>query len=141
MKKIIFLAAFVFTVYAAHARDNGSSVQINMEIFRICASIFFAFLIMGFIVLLMKRMLDHRLKNKIIDKGISEQLAASVLQNNPREDRDINIKWFAILAGIGAGVTIVYYTLPLGFHSLAIMAFSIAFSFLGYFFYLKMSGK
>ena len=141
MKKIIAFILFVLTVSVANAQDNHSMYFVNMEIFRICAMIFFVFLVMVFILMIMKRVLDNRLKNKIIEKGISENLALSVLQNNPRDNRDMNIKWFALLAGIGIGTTIVNYTLPLGYHSLAIMAFSIAFSFLGYFFYLKQSGK
>jgi len=81
--------------------------------------------------------MDYRLKNKIVEKGIPENIASSILQTNPKEDRNINIKWFAILAALGVGFTIIYYTLPLGIHSLAIMAFSIAVSFLGYFFFLS----
>jgi Zn-dependent protease with chaperone function len=76
-----------------------------------------------------------------VDKGVPENIASSILQTNSKESRHINIKWFALLAGIGAGLTIVNYTLPLGIHSLAIMMFSISLSFLGYFFYLKLSGN
>jgi hypothetical protein len=63
------------------------------------------------------------------------------LQTNPNENRNVNIKWFAVLTGLGAGLTIIYYTLPFGIHSLAIMAFCIAASFLAYFFFLKYSEK
>ena len=85
--------------------------------------------------------MDYRLKNKIIDKGISEELASSLLHVDPNESKNINIKWFAILAGIGTALTIIYYTLPLGIHSLAIMAFCIAASFLGYYFFLRKAEK
>jgi hypothetical protein len=81
------------------------------------------------------------LKNKIVDKGISENLVASVLQTTTKQDGNLNIKWFSILAGIGAGLTIVNYTLPLGIHSLAIMFFSTAASFLGYYFFIKKTQK
>jgi hypothetical protein len=83
--------------------------------------------------------MEYRLKNKIVERGIPENVASSILQTNPKEDRNTNIKWAAILAGLGAGFTIIYYTLPLGIHSLAIMAFSVAASFLSYFFFLKQS--
>jgi hypothetical protein len=76
-----------------------------------------------------------------VEKGISENIASSILQTNPKEDRNINIKWFAILAGLGTALTIINFTLPLGIHSLAIMAFCIASSFLGYFFFIKYSEK
>ena len=85
--------------------------------------------------------MDFRLKNKIIDKGVSEAIAASLLQNDKSETRNTSIKWFALLMGIGIGSTIVYYTLPLNIHSIAIMAFSMAASFLGYYLYLKFLDK
>jgi hypothetical protein len=96
---------------------------------------------MYFILTVLKRILEHRLKNKIIDKGISENIASSILQTTPTEGRNAYIKWFAILAGIGLGLTGVNYTQPLGFHSLAIMAFSISLSFLGYYLFTKNTEK
>jgi hypothetical protein len=90
----------------------------------------------------MKRIFEHRLKNKIVDKGISENIAHSILETKATEDNKYaNVKWFAILAGIGLGLTGVNYTQPLGFHSLAIMAFSISLSFLGYYFFIRYSEK
>jgi hypothetical protein len=89
----------------------------------------------------MKRVLDHRIKKRIVEKGIPESIASAVLQTNSKEDGNSNIKWFAILTGIGMALTIIHYTLPLGIHSLAIMAFCVAGSFLGYFFFNKYSEK
>jgi hypothetical protein len=76
-----------------------------------------------------------------VEKGIPENIASSILQTSPNENRNINIKWFALLTGLATGLTIIYYTLPLGIHSLAIMAFCIAAGFLGYYFFLKRSDK
>lgn len=117
------------------------NVNINGDVFNIGATIFVIILVMIFVLSILKRMLDYRLKNKIADKGVSEIIASSILQSDSKEDGAINIKWFSILAGIGVGLTIVNYTLPLGIHSLAIMSFSIALSFLGYHYYLKRSTK
>jgi len=97
---------------------------------------------MYFIINIMKRIFEHRLKNKIVDKGISENIAQSILATQkPEDNRYANVKWFAILAGIGLGLTGVNYTQPLGFHSLAIMAFSISLSFLGYYLFTRSAGK
>ena len=144
MKKIITSIASIFSVYALNAQDNSNPQQnmhIDPEIFNICATIFVIALFMIFILTILKRILEYRLKNKIVEKGIAENVASSILQTSPNEGRHINIKWFAILAGIGAGLTIVNYTQPLGIHSLATMAFSISLSFLGYYFFIKQSGK
>ena len=140
MKKILSLVAVVATPVVVCAQD-GISAEFDRKIFEISATIFVVGLFMIFILTIMKRILDHRLKNKILERGITDSVALSILQTNPNENRNINIKWFAILAGLGAGLTIVNYTRPLGIHSLAIMAFCIAISFLGYFYYLKQSEK
>lgn len=99
----------------------------------------------GFLVLLVialtKLILTNKLKNKIIDKGISEQLAISILERNSTNKKDESIKWGLILLAVGAGSIICYYTMPLHIHSIAIMAISIGASQLGNFFYLKNQNK
>ena len=140
MKKIISIATVITSPFLVNAQTTNTP-YIDKDIFNICASIFVVGLFMIFILVIIKRLMDYRLKNKIVDKGISENIASSILQTNPKEDRNINIKWFAILTGLGVGLTIVYYTQPLGIHSLAIMAFCIAASFLGYYFTIKQSEK
>lgn len=140
MKKIISMAIIAATPIIANAQ-NSNNQGIDKDIFNACASIFTAGLFMIFILAIIKRIMDYRIKNKIVEKGIPENIASSILQTSPKENRNTNIKWFALLAGTGTGLTIIYYTLPLGIHSLAIMAFCISASFLGYYFFLKQSEK
>lgn len=135
-KSIIILLACLCPVFA-HAQDGLYAP----EIFRVVAMIFTVGLFMWFILAIMKRLMDNKLKNKIVDKGVPDSVVASVLKTNPKEDLNANVKWFAIFAGLGIALTAIHYTLPLGIHSLAIMAFSIAASFLGYFLFLKQSEK
>jgi H+/Cl- antiporter ClcA len=139
MKKIIYIIIIAATPVIANAQSNMQGI--NEDVFNACASIFTAGLFMIFILAIIRRIMDYRIKNKIIEKGIPENIVSSILQTSPKENRNTNIKWFALLAGIGAGLTIIYYTLPLGIHSLAIMAFCTAASFLGYYFFLKQSEK
>lgn len=140
MKQIISIVAIIAAPFVVNAQNINNST-IDKEIFNVCATIFVVGLFMIFILVIIKRVMDYRLKNKIVEKGIPEDVISSILRTNPKEDRNINIKWFAILTGLGAGLTIIYYTIPLGIHSLAIMAFCIAASFLSYFFFLKQSER
>jgi hypothetical protein len=140
MKKIISLATIVTIPFFVSAQDLNLNGY-DRNTFKICAAIFVIGLFMIFILTIMKRILDHRLKNKILERGITDSVALSILQTNPNENRNINIKWFAILTGLGAGLTIVDFTRPLGIHSLAIMTFCVAASFLGYFYYLRKTEK
>lgn len=138
-KPLFFLCVFVISC-TANAQNTPASV-VNEDIFNIIASIFTLALVMIFFLTVMKRVLDHRIKKRIVEKGIPESIASAVLQSNSKEDGNSNIKWFAILTGIGIALTIIHYTLPLGIHSLAIMAFCVAGSFLGYFFFIRYSEK
>jgi hypothetical protein len=140
MKKMISLGIMMATPILAMAQPVNAP-EIDKDIFNICASIFVVGLFMIFILTILKRIMDYRIKNKIVEKGVPENIVSSILETHPAENRNINIKWFAILAGIGAGLTLIYYTLPLGIHSLAIMFFCVAASFLGYFFFLKYSER
>jgi len=139
MKKIITIATVCSLSFTANAHDSG--FEFNEELFQIAGAIFVVGMFMYFIINIMKQIFEHRLKNKIVDKGISENIAQSILETKTGESKYANIKYFAILAGIGIGLTGVNYTQPLGFHSLAIMAFSISLSFLGYYLFIRNAEK
>lgn len=140
MKKLVSLVTIGAIPNLANAQ-SGKFLYINMEIFRACTILFLIGMFMLFILTIMRYIMDHRLKNKIVEKGVPDHIATSILQTDPKGNRNANIKWFAILTGLGVGLTIVYYTLPLDIHSLAIMAFCIGASFLGYFLFLKYTEK
>jgi hypothetical protein len=93
------------------------------------------------IIQVTKYILDHKLKNKIIDKTISEQLANSILQKSESDKKDESIKWSILLLSLSGGLTVAYHTMPLHIHSLAIMSFSAGISYLIYFFYLQKKNR
>lgn len=136
MKKIITVATLLLTSTFIQAQSSGNYYS-DPVVFNICATIFVVALFMIFILTILKRMLEYRLKNKIIDKGVPESAVSSILNLNNSENKNINIKWFSLLAGVGIGLIIVNYTQPLGIHSLAIMSLSISASFLGYYFFTR----
>ncbi len=138
MKKIITTVIVLHGIIAANAQESNGY---NEDVFQVSAAIFVVLAFMFFILAFLKSILEHRLKNKIVDKGVPENVVSSILQSSTGEEKHRNIKWFAILAGIGAGLLIVYYTQPLDIHSLAIMAFSISLSFLGYYLFIKQVNK
>ena len=141
MKKVITIIAAGLVSFSVNAQGD-LDMEFRPEVFRGVAAILVVGMFMYFIINIIKRIFEHRLKNKIVDKGISENIAQSILATQkPEDNRYANVKWFAILAGIGLGLTGVNYTQPLGFHSLAIMAFSISLSFLGYYFFTRSAGK
>lgn len=110
--------------------NNTSSIEILMPLFVIT-------LLVVLVIKLTRYILDYRLKNKIIDRGISEQLASSILEKSTTDKKDDSIKWAFLLLGLSGGLTVTYHTMPLHLHSLGIMAFSLGLSYLVYYYYLR----
>lgn len=113
--------------------------HIDPDLIKIAIIIFIIILVMYFLLTALRKLLEYKLKNKILDKGITEPLASAVL--NSENNKHSNIKWFSILAGLGVGLLIVNFTLPLGVHSFATMAFSLALGFLAYHLYVQRKSK
>jgi hypothetical protein len=139
MKKHIYLAFVIAAPLLARAQSSTGGF--DKEVFNVCATIFMAGLVMIFIVAIIRRVMDYRIKDKIVEKGVPEHVASSLIRSDPKENRNSNIKWFALLTGLGAALTLIRYTEPIGIHSLAIMAFCMAAAFLGYYFFLQRTGK
>ena len=89
------------------------------------------------LVSLIKYFLEIRLKNKLIDRGMSEQLSVYLFGKNDQEKQNEVMKLAILFCGIGLGLTMVYLTAPIHIHSLAIMTFSLGLSYLAYFCYLR----
>lgn len=144
-KHIVTILITFFYLVASSARANGEVPNYgdlgHEDMFNTIALILVLIIVLVFILTMAKRIFDNKIKNRIIDKGISEGQISTILRPGADEENYVNIKWFALMTGIGIGLTIVNYTIPLGIHSLAIMAFSIAFSFLGYHFFLQKKTK
>ena len=139
MKKITTITMACAASMFAKADDFGLN---GPEVMRVVAVILIIGMFMYFILTIMKRILDNRLKHKIVDKGISDNIAQSLLETKTTEEsKHANVKWFALLAGIGIGLMAVNFTEPIGIHSLAIMAFSISLSFLGYYLFIRSINK
>lgn len=110
---------------------------LNEDAFNILATIVTVALFILFILAMLKHLMNYRIKNRIIDKGISGDLADSILRSDLKEEKNQMIKWAFLLGTSGAGFTIIYYSMPLGIHSLAILCFSTAAGFLGYGIFLR----
>src|SRR4029078_6291085 len=91
MKKIITTVTLLFGAIAANAGDG-----FNNQVFSACAGIFIIITLLGFILSFLKQILEHRLKNRILDKGIPENLVTTLLQPKNVDEKNANIKWFAI---------------------------------------------
>lgn len=121
--------------------DSTHFTNLDPDVYKAIALFFLLILIARFLLSMLKKLLDHKLKNKIIEKGMSEELAGFLLQTEDKSEKNNSIKWFLILLSTGIGLLITESFLPLGIHSIAIVAISISLGLLTYSFYLKTSGQ
>jgi hypothetical protein len=150
MKRVFILAGAIIASMSVHAQNENDlktnfnafrNVDFVMDLQRICTVITVLSLLLAFILTIIRLFLDQRIKHSLIDKGASENIIAQLLPGAQKENRHVAMKWFFILAGIGLGLTLVSIFQPLGIHSLAMMAFSLAVSFLGYYYFSRKAGQ
>lgn len=98
-------------------------------------------LIMGFVLKLLKTILDHNLKSKMLQKDLPESTISAILQKDHNSKKHKAVKWFLVLLGTGIGFLFVPRHVPLNIHAIAIIALSISCSFLCYSLYLKFDEK
>jgi hypothetical protein len=133
---IVFSAPFILQAQGRYNLGNG--FYMDDEVLKISASILVLYLFITFIITIIRAFLDFRLKSKMVDKGVSEKIVDQFLQPG-KDSKAQALKAFLLLAATGIGLAVINYTLPLGVHSIAVLAISLSLAFLGYFYYLKQS--
>jgi tellurite resistance protein TehA-like permease len=143
MKKIVTTIVIAAGTWTSAAAQNSNPAGDTFKYDALHASSTILTIVVFCVVALtfIKWLLDYRLKNKLIEKGAPDHVVSQILQPIISDNKNVTIKWFALLMGLGTGLSFVDYYQPLGIHSLAIMSFSLAASLLGYYFYISRRGK
>lgn len=144
--KFLTLLLISLTCIGKLGAQNISPSSLNRGIesedaFNVISSIIVLVVVLVFIISMVRQLFENKIKNKIIDKGISDSQISAILQPKSGDGNYVNIKWCILLTGLGIGLTIINYTLPLGIHSLAIISFSMAISFIAYHYFLQKMKK
>lgn len=144
MKKLLTSMIMLLATVQVFAQNKPTDTKPDLvapaaiePISQILLPILFISFLVFMLISLVKYFLEFRLKNKLIHRGMSEQLSAYLFDNNDQEKQNEVVKLAILFCGIGLGLTMVYLTAPIHVHSLAIMAFSLGLSYLAYFFYLR----
>ncbi|HWK05873.1 MAG TPA: hypothetical protein VNS58_19665 [Puia sp.] len=141
MKKTIIIAAVIFASFAANAENNAAEPIIDrslvFDVVNICAVLLVVYVITQFLLRLFRQIFEYRLKHKMVEKQTPPDVVELLLKPGVQNSKSYILQWLFILSGIGIGFTILNFTRPFGLHSLAIMAFSIASGFLGYYLFDK----
>lgn len=139
MKKVFISLLFLIVSLVVNAQggyDPFSDKEMTHEIMRSLVILAVLYLLVTFILSLIRLNLENRLKKTMLEKGTPENIVAQLLPKGKQEKYTV-IKWFTIPAAIGIGLIMVNVFQPLGFHSIIIMIFSIALGFLVYYFLIK----
>ncbi len=146
MKKISISTCLCLLVMVVSAQDP---VRENFEPFKdrdflfdvlhIGATLAVIYMVSSFILHLFRQAMAFRIRNRILDKGTEENIVRELLLPDKKENKNYILQWFFMLAAIGIGLLLVRLTGPFGLHSLAILAFSMAAGFGGYYYFSKQA--
>jgi hypothetical protein len=108
------------------------------KVFEIGLPLLFLFLIANTLVSIFKTKSEYRLKEKAIDKGISENALIALFAEDKKLSSMVYIKWFLVLAALGVSLIIIYsfasyFQLRSGYLALGIITLFQAIAFLIYY--------
>ncbi len=126
---------------AANAQDPNSLPEGQHQLMINGVIILVIYLISAFILKVIKGVQDYRLKNKMIEKGLSEQVVQQFLQPNDQEAKNQTIRACFLLAGIGIGLALAAIFKPTAVAAIALISLTLAAGFLAYFLYLKKTAQ
>jgi hypothetical protein len=112
------------------------------KVFEIGLPLLFLFLIANTIVSVFKNKAENRLRERAIDKGISESSLVALFRQDKNLDALVYIKWFLVLSALGISLLIIhffarYFQSQSGFLALGIISLLQALAFLVYYNLLK----
>jgi|GEM_PF-3023315 len=136
MKKIfsVIPLASLLTSASAQAMTN---TYIDRDQVALGVTVLLVVLILAFLLELARRYFQYRLREKVLESGVSEELATLLLQPDRRQNLQTCVKWLAIFVGIAVGSTIIALTDLVPWAALAVLSLSLSGSFAGYYFFLK----
>ncbi|PSL33887.1 hypothetical protein [Dyadobacter jiangsuensis] len=138
MKKILSIISLAFLTAPASAQAMADT-YIDRDQVALGVTVLLVALILAFLLELTRRYFQYRVKEKILESGVSEELAALLLQPDRRHNLQTCVKWLAIFLGMALGFTIVSLTNPAPWAALAVLSLCLSGSFAGYYLFLKKS--
>lgn len=105
------------------------------EVVRTLIVIVLFYVVAGFLLTLVRMVLNHRLKSKMITMGVTGPEVEKLLRTNT-DHKDSAVKWFLLLLSAGVGFVIISF-FPLGWLSAGIFALCLSMGFANYYLYLR----
>ncbi len=125
MKKLTILSILVLSSGVTYGQSPDEQ-WIDKDMLKICIGVGATFLFLFLLLEFVRYFFDYRLREKAINQGISEEMAAIIFPSENKSRQNRALRWSLLMAGLGVGLIVVKYTSPLGFHSPAIMFFAVS---------------
>lgn len=135
MKKTILILPILFLSGQVDAQ-TAMNHYIDRDQIALAVTVLLVAFLLAFLLELIKRYLDYRLKEKILEWGITHEVATLLLQSGQPDLKRTCIKWFLIFLGLSCGFAIVAVLGLTMWTALAAITLCLAGSFLAYFFFL-----
>ena len=136
MKKTILISLITLFPAVASAQ-TAKSTYVDRDQVALGVTVLLVALILVFLLEITKRYFRHRLKERVLESGASEELAALLLQPDRKESLRACIKWLAIFLGLALGFAIIAFVNPAAWAALAVLSLCLSGSFLAYYLFLK----
>lgn len=136
MKKMKLLLISLLACITASAQGEYETLRLNEFIdmsLRVLGVLLLIYIPCSLILTFVKMLFEYRLKQSMIEKGVSETVVSQMLQPDYKATRFTALKWVCLLCGAGLGLLLAGFFPPFGIHSLVMITFSLAAGFLGYY--------
>lgn len=138
MKRILNLTLILLTVNTmpTMATQQATSVMADKEVIffslNAIAVLLSIWIASSFLLKLIKLFLNDRLRRALIERNAPLEIVTEIL---PKENNlvELALSWCCVLFAGSVGLTLCYFTQPLGVHSAIILSMSLAFGLLVYY--------
>ncbi|OJV22561.1 MAG: hypothetical protein BGO21_05230 [Dyadobacter sp. 50-39] len=134
-KKISILLTTIFPALAKV--ETIKSTYIDRDQVALGVTILLVAFILLFLLELTSRYFQYKLKEKVLESGVTDQLATLLLQPDRKQSLRSCIKWLVIFLGLALGFCIIAWTDPSVWAGLAALSLCLSGSLLAYYIFLK----
>lgn len=115
MKKAMLTLLFHAAVFAASAQDTGQGFDPGQskifpdKLTEMLVPLLFLFLLLNLLVAVLKNRAEMRLKEKMVDKGISEEALVKIFGGANAMQRMQPFKWFLFACANGLALVLLHF--------------------------------
>jgi len=134
IKRNVITTGFLLSPLLTFSQSGKGSGNTEIMIFAMnaIAILLSIWIASSFLLTLVRLFLNNRLRRTLIERNASPEVISEIMPTQ-RDHAELALKYCCIFTAAGAGLTVCYYTQPLGLHSAIILSFAVALGLLAYY--------